>query len=373
MRLTPRLLLTAAFAGVAALLVVDLWMAPIFTYRIDQPDFYVYYLAAQLGQAHGWAAIYDPSVFQPLITSVVGRYLPYLNPPLLAWLVTPLTWLPYSLAAWLWRGILVASLVLTWWLAARGARMARAVQLLAAAAALPVFVSLMFGQVTLVIIAGLATSSWLLRRDRPWLAGLLLATLDLKPQIAFLVPLALLVAGHWRVTLGWLAATVPLAALSLIAVGIHGLHDAARSLTLVSPVPGPVHVSLVRQVHEPAISVAAAALAIALALFVAWKARGTRPELPIAAGLIASVLISPYVGFYDLACLVLAAWLVLRANPPVWQQVMLPIGYVALYLAPVWPMATVVAELIWLASLAIMIALHQKHGANNQRAVPVAA
>src|SRR5260370_38364291 len=69
-----------------------------------QPDFYVYYLAARLGRAYGWAAIYDPAVFLPPVTAAVGNPLPYLNPPELAWLVTPLSFLPYPLSAWIWTG-----------------------------------------------------------------------------------------------------------------------------------------------------------------------------------------------------------------------------------------------------------------------------
>src|SRR3989440_223304 len=167
-------------------------------HKLPQPDFYVYCLAAQLGRAHGWAAIYDPAVFLPPVTAAVGKPLPYLNPPELAWLVTPLSFLPYALAAWIWTGLLAAAFVLVWYLVAPGRRMVRLIHGLGAAVLLPVFVGILFGQASLLVVAAVALSWWLLSRGRPWLAGLALSALILQPQVAFLVPLAVLLAGYRR-------------------------------------------------------------------------------------------------------------------------------------------------------------------------------
>src|ERR1700737_2720304 len=93
---------------------IDLQWSFTLHYRLAQPDFFVYYLAAQLGRALGWAAIYDPAIFLPPVTVAVGKPLPYLNPPELAWLVTPLSFLPYPLAAWIWTGLLAAAFVVVW-------------------------------------------------------------------------------------------------------------------------------------------------------------------------------------------------------------------------------------------------------------------
>ena len=79
-----------AIATAAIFSFLDLQWLDTLRYRVDFPDFFVYYFAAQLGQAHGWAAMYDPSLFLPAVTTAVGRPLPYLNPPELAWLVLPL-------------------------------------------------------------------------------------------------------------------------------------------------------------------------------------------------------------------------------------------------------------------------------------------
>lgn len=345
--------ITVALGVSVVLVLVDLQWASTLHYKLAQPDFYVYYLAAQLGRAHGWAAIYDPAVFLPSVTAAVGKPLPYLNPPELAWLVIPLSFLPYSLAAWIWTGVLAAGFVLVWRLVAPVQGLMRLIHGVGAAALLPVFVGILFGQVSLVVVAVVALSWWLLSRRRPWLAGVALSALILKPQIAFLVPLALLLAGYGRVFLAWLAVSVPLVIITLLSAGTAVFHHMSQSLHLVSGIPGPIQSSLLRQ-----LPLSAAALGIAVVLgtsvLVVWRGRGSGPSGPIAIGLLSSMLVSPYVNFYDLSALVLAAWLILRLNPPRWQQAVTLGMYVPLYGAPIWPLVTLVCLCGWLVSLAVL-------------------
>ena len=352
MRLTGRHVLAVAFAISVALAFIDLEWSTTLRYRVAQPDFFVYYLAAQIGRARGWAAMYDPSIFLPAVTAVVGRPLPYLNPPELAWLVLPLSWLPYALAGWIWTGVLAAAFAIAWSLAAPGPRSVRLVHGLVAATLLPVFVGFLFGQVSLIVVAAVVLCWWLIRRGRPWLAGVALAALSLKPQVAFLVPLALLAAGYWRVVLGWLAVTVPLALIALLAVGTSVFHQAAQSMAAVRGIPGPVQVSLERQLPLP-VALIAIALVLGLAITIILRGRGSGPSIPIAVGLVSSTLVSPYVNFYDLSGLALAIWLVLGMSPPRWQQAVTHGMYAPLYLAPIWPLVTLAALCGWLLSLAL--------------------
>jgi hypothetical protein len=352
MRLRREHGITAALGVGVVLAIIDLQWSYTLHYKLAQPDFYVYYLAAQIGRAHGWAAMYDPAVFLPPVTAAVGKPLPYLNPPELAWLVMPLSFLPYPLAAWIWTGLLVAAFVLAWHLSAPGRRMVRLIHGLGAATLLPVFVGLLFGQVSLLVVAAVALSWWLLSSGRPWLAGLVLSALILKPQIAFLVPLALLLAGYWRVFLAWLAVSVPLAAVTLLATGAGIFEQLSLSLHSVSGVPGPIQSSLLRQLPLP-VAALSIALVIGISTIILWRGRGRGPSLPVAVGLIAGVLVSPYVNFYDLSALVLAAWLVLRTNPPPWQRAITLGMYLPLYCAPIWPLLTLACLGGWLVSLAV--------------------
>jgi hypothetical protein len=345
--------ITAALAISLVLAFLDLQWSYTLHYKLAQPDFYVYYLAAQLGRAYGWAAIYDPAVFLPPVTAAVGKPLPYLNPPELAWLVTPLSFLPYSLAAWIWTGVLATAFLLVWYLVAPGRGLIRLIHGVGAAALLPVFVGLLFGQVSLVVVAALALSWWLLSRGQPWLAGLALSALILKPQMAFMVPLALLLAGYGRVFLAWLAISVPLAIITLLAAGTGVFSHISQSLHIASGIPGPIQSSLLRQLPLPVAAIGII-MVLGISALILWRDRGSGPARPIAVGLIGSMLVSPYVNFYDLSALVLAGWLVLRTNPPRWQRAVTLGMYVPLYGAPIWPFVTLVCICGWLVSLAVL-------------------
>jgi len=353
MRLRREHGITAALGISVVLAFVDLEWSYTLHYKLPQPDFFVYYLAAQLGRAHGWAAIYDPSLFLPAVTNAVGKPLPYLNPPEVAWLVLPLSYLPYSLAGWIWTGLLAGAFGLIWYLVAPGHGLTRVIHGVGAAALLPVFVGVLFGQVSLIVVAAVALSWWLFSRGRPWLAGLALSALILKPQIAFLVPLALLVSGYWRVVFAWLAVSAPLAVITLLAVGTGVFHHILQSLDAVNGVPGPIQSSLLRQLPL-GLALVGIAMVLAVSGVILWRARGSGPSLPIAVGLISSVLVSPYVNFYDLSALVLAGWLILRMNPARWQKAVTLGMYVPLYGAPIWPLLTLACLCGWLISLALL-------------------
>jgi hypothetical protein len=93
-------------------------------------------------------------------------------------------------------------------------------------------------------------------------------------------------------------------------------------------------------------------MVVAVALFAAWRHRGQGPEVPMAAGIVGSLLATPYLGFQDFLMLVVAGWLVLRAGATHWQIGLLVVGYALLELALV-----VLAIPILLAEAALLISL----------------
>ena len=131
----------AAAAGVSAVYSLWLWVS---SYAADNfhNDFTFYYAAARLGLAHGWSHLYDLRLQQEQLDAIgshitVAQLARYVSPPPLAWLVTPLTLLPYQVAYWLWSALLVGALVLAWHLAAPGSGRARVIFLVAAIGWLP--------------------------------------------------------------------------------------------------------------------------------------------------------------------------------------------------------------------------------------------
>src|SRR5436309_1306930 len=91
-----------------------------------------------------------------------------------------------------------------------GRRRRRNLFLAAAVGWLPVIYGLQLGQPALLVAAGVAVSCALLWRKQDWAAGAFLAVLVLKPQLALLVPAALLLAGRWR---AFAAAAIAISAL----------------------------------------------------------------------------------------------------------------------------------------------------------------
>jgi len=94
-------------------------------------------------------------------------------------------------------------------------------------------------------------------------------------------------------------------------------------------------------------------MVVAVALFAAGRHRGQGPEVPMAAGIVGSLLPTPYLGFQDFLMLVVAGWLVLRAGATHWQVGLLVVGYALLELAlVVLAIPILLAEALLLASLA---------------------
>src|SRR5487761_384059 len=193
-------------------------------------DFTFYVAAARIGLAHGWPSIYNLQLQQTELDALgsgikVAQLARYISPPPVAWLALPFTPRSYAVGYWAWSVLLLAALVWTWYLAAPGRGPARAIHLAAALGWLPVIYLLQLGQPGLIVALGVAACCALLRAERPFLAGCALGVLALKPQLAFLVPAALVVSGRTRAFLGSVAVLGVLAAASAIALGPSGIAD----------------------------------------------------------------------------------------------------------------------------------------------------
>src|SRR5207237_9610377 len=109
--------------------------------------------------------------------------------------------------------------------------------------------SLLLGQVVMLLGAVLALTWWCLRRGSPVLAGVILSLIVVKPQLAFLVPLALLAGLHFRAVIAWASATAAIGLVTVAAVGTSGigayvnrLQDATSGLAAYQ-VPGGMHLT----------------------------------------------------------------------------------------------------------------------------------
>src|SRR5258708_22213651 len=112
----------------------DLWAAAatyVAQYAVRN-DFRLAYAAANVGVRSGYSHLYDLAAQRLAIDSLGPGFnpQPFISPPPLAWLATPLLLLPFQAALIVWTLLLLAPLGLAWYLLAPGRRLARAAHLL---------------------------------------------------------------------------------------------------------------------------------------------------------------------------------------------------------------------------------------------------
>ena len=338
-----------------------------FSFVIETPwqlDFSDFYFAARTGLAHGWAQMYNTAVSMPALYAATGNWFPFQHSPVLAWLLVPLSQLPYALALTIWNGLLFGCYVVCWRLCAPGSRERRLLLLVAGLGLYPVVLGLALGQPTMLVLAGVSLCFWLLRHNRPLLAAAALALLAVKPQSSFLVPLALLFAGRIRVFAGWAVLSLGVAVLAVLALGQQGLQDWAHAISIAQNLPG-IRFNSVGSVIGPGLPATAVGIAAAgIALVIGRLAAREGPELPIAAGLSGSVLASPYLSVTDLSALLIAAWLVLRLDPPGWLKALMVVGYVPFFFANALFMhgPFLLLECAWLLGLLVFTISRRREG-----------
>lgn len=355
----PRLWLAAAAVAAFWGAAYDLgrWLA-LFVSQPIHVDFRIFYVAAQAGLERGWAAAYDQDLLRQLSAGfpVDERYIntsaTYVSAPLLAWLLSPLAFFPLPAAYAAWTLVSLAALVVAWHVMAPYTGLAKASLLLGALALWPVMDSLYYGQPSLLVLALVGLAWWLTVRERWWWAGIALAfAAALKPQVMILVPLALLLAGRWRVAGTWAVACGVIFVATFAALGLGGLQAWWATVQQVQSDPGHAYFTVARLFGPGPLTYAVEALLAAAALAIAWRHRA-RLEVVVAAGVVGSVAAAFHLHQPDYSILLLAAWLVLRAAPPAWHRLWLLGGVVTMQLVTLGqPIPQLLWDAVWLAIL----------------------
>jgi glycosyl transferase family 87 len=329
-----------------------------------QLDFSDFYLAARTGLAHGWAQMYNSAVSMPALYAATGNWFPFQHSPVLAWLLVPLSPLPYVLALTIWNGFLFGCYLFCWRILAAGSRRWRLFLLVAGLGLYPVVLGLALGQPTMLVLAGVSACYWLLGRNQPLLAAAALALLAVKPQSSFLVPFALLFAGRIRLFAGWAALSIGIAGLAVLALGQQGLQDWAHAIAIAQHLPGIRFNSVAAVIGAGWAATTVGVAAGGIAMVVGRLGAREGPELPIAAGLSGSVLASPYLSVTDLAALLIAAWLILRLDPPGWLKGLMVVAYVPFFFANALFMhgPFLVLEGAWLLALLVFAVKRRRKG-----------
>lgn len=315
-------------------------------------DFRLVYGASLNAWEHGYSHLYDLTAQRAAVEGLGAYWSPFLNPPPLAWLGSLFLPLPFGVATVLWTLLVALAAVCAWWLVAPGAGLTRWAHLAVFIGLFPTAFGIMVGQPVALVAAAVAGAWWLSERRRPVLAGVVLSAAAIKPQLALLIPVCLLVAGHRRMFVAWLVASAAMALVALALLGSEGLQRYREALALASQweptrryaIAGPLGLGPQVYVVE--------AVVVAVAVVAAWRQRGGSASLPIATGIVASLLFTPYVGFQDFAMLVVAGWLIVRAGTNTVQVALMVVGYALLELALVG-----LAIPILLAEAALLLSL----------------
>lgn len=357
----------AVASGWAALYTVAQWAFLYATAPIHD-DVRLSYVAAQAGLRYGWSRIYDQDTLRalsasfPESTRFIDTKTTFASTPFLAWAFAPLTALPEPVAYLVWVLLSVAALVLAWRLTAPYSGLGGATLLLAALGLWPVLLTLYFGQPTLMVVGALAGAWWLASRGRPEYAGLALALATaLKPQAVLLVPVAVLLAGQVRLIAVWAGAMAFLGVAAALSLGSAGLIGWWHAVKGIQDLPVNTVFTLVGSLGAGALTYVLWAAQGAAALWIAWASR-RRLDMVFGAGILGTVATATYFHNSDYCVLILAAWLVLRTSPPLWQRVWMATGVIPmqLLLTPLNAGPQLVWDGVWLALLAIQAlpALH---------------
>jgi hypothetical protein len=336
-------------------------------------DLTFYYAAAKIGLTHGWQSIYDLQLQQEALDALgsgiqIAQLARYISPPPVAWLAVPLTLLPFQVAYFVWSALLLGALGWTWYLAAPGTGRLRLVHLAAAIGWLPVIYGLQLGQPGLFVALGVAGSYALLRRDRPFWAGVALGALVLKPQLAFLVPAALLVSGRYRAFWGSVVAIGALALIAALLVGPTGISTYQERLNFAASVPVNRELTIAGLLGNVAVARVIQVVLAMWALVLAYRLRALGHEWVFIPALVGGLVASPYLHLDDLVMLGLAGWLFLRTSPrPGWSWIVVIALVIAAEGIPFWgPLPLIAGELVVLVLLSLM----PRHEANASAAVP---
>ncbi len=206
-------------------------------------DFLSFYAAGHMVRTGSGALLYDARaqewVQRALYPGTLDHATGYPLPVFTAWLFAPLSTLPFGAAFAVFALLNVSLLagvaaVLSKHLAGVPG-MPRRVFLATFALSIPVVADVVFGQVDLVVFAGLLLGYLLLRRDREVLAGVALSLALVKPHLLVGVVLMLLVWRQWRTLAALAAVGAPLLVLPALLTSGNAI---SSNLALIRHYPG---------------------------------------------------------------------------------------------------------------------------------------
>ncbi len=274
-------------------------------------DFVSYWAAGVLTIDGNPAGSYDIELHRGVELRVVEMegFMPFPYPPPFLFLAVPFALLPFAPAVICWVAATFAFYIFCVRRLAPGGR-------LIAAAYPPVLPNALVGQ-TGFLVTGLMAGGLALLPRRPFLGGLLLGCLILKPQFGLVLPFVLLVAREWRAIAGAAASVLGLLALGALVFGLEAyaawigqapfytavVADGLSGWNKMASVYAALRLAGVDNAAALTVHVLVGAMAVIAACMVWWRT----DSLGARAGSLAAAtaLASPYLYGYDTLILVL--------------------------------------------------------------------
>ena len=334
-----------------------LWTCALPLRRVErgQNDFLALYSGAKLV---GTPALYSESAAKDLQTKLANIWLPaviYTRLPFYAALLKPLAALPYRLAYWLFQMLNLAALAI--FLRSWGRR--DPLLCVLGGISIPVITAFANGQDVLLLVLLCAAAWELERRQKLFLAGLVLSLLAIKFHLFLFIPAILLLGKRWR-----MLSRATLGALALLAISAalqgwdwpSGYLQLLRSseITPTAITMPNLHGLLTATIGDlPRVELILSALVAIVLISAALRIRDLGPALALAivAGLLTShhayvqescllllipVLAPGFVWTRRLALALLAppVYFLLAASGPV--SALVPLGILALFATIAW-------------------------------------
>ena len=221
----------------AVILATLLWAAAAvvgFTGRSDRgiagplkgADFIQFYTLGHLAAAQQVDALYDMRALHAAQVALVPEskpeHFPTVYPPHAALLFVPFNGWSYQTALLMWNLVTIALYVLivrSAWRRVSGQLTDRGLVIAAAAAFPPFWNLVLFGQITIFILAAFWLGWLALERGRSYLAGAAFGLLALKPQFGIPLAAIVLTCGEWRMLAGAISSVAAQALVIWIALG----------------------------------------------------------------------------------------------------------------------------------------------------------
>jgi alpha-1,2-mannosyltransferase len=318
--------------------------------RMGKPvgaDFAAFWTASKVALAKEPATIYDLSKFQAIQKSLIGAEFPlaWFYPPTFLLIVLPLSLLPYLASLVIWHTITLSGYL---FVIRRIATHPSTIWLTLSFPA--TFQNFIHGQ-NGFMSASLIGGGLLLLDSSPVLGGLLLGIVSYKPQLAALIPIALIAGRRWKALAAAAASAIILALASLLVFGLEVWITFIKNLSLpiklvklgalpVYKMPTVFSATLVLSGSSLLASILQGMVMLAVAATIIWT--WSRQGIPLARR--ASVLVlgillfTPFAFDYDLTLLALPlAWLAWEGYTEGWparMQGLLFLGWLMPIIAP---------------------------------------